>query len=166
MDEQQNEAAKQFDQRMFGWVNHHQLPLQKASPAVINLISDLFGGVTCEANKRIWNPEKPRKEFRILLDGSARSGKERIPAEEENEFDTGIDGSVNKWNSKNRGFWRAADREGFDFEWKQRRNLDDRGVFAARPRQTRAETALRDASMEVLRVWHCDGWNSMEFGEI
>ena len=79
MDEQQSEAAKQFDQRMFAWVNHHQLPLQKATPAVIDLISELFGGLTCGANKRIWNPEKPRKEFRILLDGTARSGKERIP---------------------------------------------------------------------------------------
>lgn len=92
MDEQQSEAAKQFDQRMFAWVNHHQLPLQKATPAVIDLISELFGGVTCGANKRIWNPEKPRKEFRILLDGTARSGKERVPAEDENEFDLGIDG--------------------------------------------------------------------------
>ena len=72
MDEQQSEAAKQFDQRMFAWVNHHQLPLQKATPAVIDLISELFGGLTCGANKRIWNPEKPRKEFRILLDGTVK----------------------------------------------------------------------------------------------
>lgn len=165
MDEQQSEAAKQFDQRMFAWVNHHQLPLQKATPAVIDLISELFGGLTCGANKRIWNPEKPRKEFRILLDGTARSGKERIPAEDENEFDLGIDGKEKKWNSRNRECWRAFHREGSDFEWKQRGNLDDRRVFAARSGQARAETAVRAASMEVLWVWNCVGWSSMEFGE-
>ena len=166
MDEQQSEAAKQFDQRMFAWVNHRQLPLQKATPAGIDLISELFGGVTCGANKRIWNPEKPRKTFRILLEGTARSGKEHSPAEEENEFDLGVDGSAEIWNSRNREFGRAFHRKRGDSERKQRRNLDGDGVFAARRGQTPAETPLRAASMEVLRVWHRVRWSSIEFGEL
>lgn len=165
MDEQQSEAAKQFDQRMFAWVNHHQLPLQKATPAIIDLISELFGGLTCAANKRIWNPEKPRKQFRILLDGTARSGKERIPAEDDNEFDLGIDGRVETWNSRNRECGRAFHSEGSDSEWKQRGNLDDRRVRAAGSGQARVETAVRAASMEVLRVRNCVRWSSIEFGE-
>ena len=89
MDEQQNEAAKQYDQRMFAWVNHRQLPLQSTSPALLDLITDLFGSNSHDANKKLWDPNRPAKRFRLLVKGSARMGEEQITTEDENEFDFG-----------------------------------------------------------------------------
>ena len=89
MDEQQNEAAKQYDQRMFAWVNHRQLPLQSTSPGLLDLITDLFGNKSHDANKKLWDPNRPAKRFRLLVKGSARMGEEQITTEDENEFDFG-----------------------------------------------------------------------------
>ena len=64
-----------YDQRMFHWVNDHQLPFAGLKPQLIKLISDLFGGVMVPMGKSVWDPNvNDKKLSRILLMGKAVFG--------------------------------------------------------------------------------------------
>ena len=80
-----------YDQRMFHWVNDHQLPFAGLKPQLIKLISDLFGGVMVPMGKSVWDPNvNDKKLSRILLMGKAVTGTEteaKPKKDMDNEFD-------------------------------------------------------------------------------
>lgn len=94
-----------FDQRMFHWVNEHQLPFSALKPQLIKLISDLFGGVMVPMGKCVWDPAvNSPKTQRVLLMGKAVTGKEvdavKPKPASDNAFD--VDAGCGKGRSESR----------------------------------------------------------------
>lgn len=85
-----------YDQRMFHWVNSHELPLNGMKQQLLKLISEIFNGQYIQAGKAIWDPSmKARKLTRIILNGKATMGKEEVaPVKQstDNEFDVDVSG--------------------------------------------------------------------------
>lgn len=85
-----------YDQRMYHWVNSHELPLNGMKQQLLKLICDIFGGIYIQTGKSIWDPSmKARKLTRVIINGKASLGKEEVasaPKEGGNEFDVDIPG--------------------------------------------------------------------------
>lgn len=87
----QVESAKQYDQRMYRWVNQSQLPLQESKPGLLKLVASMFSAEMVEANNVIWNPEQHTKLFHVLVSGKAAVGEEAKKTPSENEFDVDVE---------------------------------------------------------------------------
>lgn len=96
IDPEQVQSGKAYNQMMYYWVNTSQLPIAPSQDAVIDIVGQLFGASSYDRDKLLWNPNKPIKEYRILLSGKAIVGGEvSNPATESvelNEFDMDIGG--------------------------------------------------------------------------
>ena len=70
-----------YDQRMYHWVNSHELPLNGMKQQLLKLICDIFGGIYIQTGKSIWDPSmKARKLTRVIINGKASLGKEEVAA--------------------------------------------------------------------------------------
>ena len=87
----QVEAAKQYDQRMFHWVNQSQLPLRESKPGLLKLVADMFDGETVEANEVVWDPARRTKLFCVLVAGKAAVGAEAKKEVSDNAFDVDVE---------------------------------------------------------------------------
>lgn len=87
----QVESAKQYDQRMYHWVNQSQLPLKENKPGLLKLVASMFNADMMEAGEVIWNPEQRTKLFRVLVSGKAAIGEEAKKTAPDNEFDVDVE---------------------------------------------------------------------------
>lgn len=98
IDPVQVESAKQYDQRMYHWVNQSQLPLRESKPGLLKLVADMFDAETVEANEVVWDPAQRTKLFRVLVLGKAAVGAEAKKAASDNEFDVDVESGVRRWD--------------------------------------------------------------------
>ena len=97
MDEEQVEALRDYDQRMFHWVNTNQLPLNGMKLQILKLISDVFGGQLITAGQTVWMPSmKEKKLSRVLITGKAVVGADLSSqlTQTDNEFDVDLSGRI------------------------------------------------------------------------
>ena len=97
IDPVQVESAKQYDQRMYHWVNQSQLPLRESKPGLLKLVADMFDAETVEANEVVWDPAQRTKLFRVLVMGKAAVGAEAKKGVSDNEFDVDVESGVRLW---------------------------------------------------------------------
>ena len=97
MDEEQVDALRDYDQRMFHWVNTNQLPLNGMKLQILKLISDVFGGQLITAGQTVWMPSmKEKKLSRVLITGKAVVGADLSSqfTQTDNEFDVDLSGMI------------------------------------------------------------------------